>query len=191
MVKPDNDRERLSLRKAAAFLKLKLFTLVGRARPAARLGRLDSAEALLATLRALAPRPFVLPGGALCGGLVIFDFDDTLAPRNAVSLPSASLEVVQRVLAAGYAAAVLSNKRANATYAPRYRELEALGVHVARNVAPKPSGPAFTQTLAQVSSHLGVTLAPANAVMVGDKRGTDGGSTLVGIAFVEVARFGP
>jgi predicted HAD superfamily phosphohydrolase YqeG len=180
----------VSALKAAAFLKLKLFTLLGRARPAARLGRLDSADALLATLRSLAVKPFTLPDGARREGVVLFDFDDTLAPRNAVVLPAASLALVQRVLAAGYAAAVLSNKRANETYAPRYRELEALGVHVARNVAPKPSGAAFAQTLTQVSARLGVTLSPFNAAMVGDKQGTDGGSTLVGIPFIQVAHFG-
>lgn len=186
----DNDRERLSVLKAAAFLKLKLFTVLGRARPVARLERLDSADALLATLRTLPLTPFSLPDGARREGLVLFDFDDTLAPRDAVSLPASSLEVVQRVLAAGYAAAVLSNKRASETYAPRYRELEVLGVHVARNVPPKPSAEAFAQTLAQVSQKLHVSLSASNAVMVGDKQGTDGGSTLVGIPFIEVAHYG-
>lgn len=188
MLQPDNDRERLSLRKGASFLRLLALIALGRAKPAARLSSLDSLQ-LLSTLERLSPTKVSLPDGSTRNGVVLLDFDGTLAPRDALVLPERSLALVQLLLSRGYVVAVLSNKRATANIAPRYAKLEALGVHVARNVEAKPSRRAFRQTLAQLSQQLGVTLSPRNAVMIGDKQSTDGGSTLVGIPFIEVAQY--
>ncbi len=184
-VPKDNDREGFSLRKAGAFLKLKLLNLFGVGERSAHLEKL-SRDALLEVVDV---KPFTLPDGTKRRGLLVFDFDDTLAVKDATSLPASSLAMMKQLQADGFELAVLSNKQYTAQTRPRYAPLEAMGVLVVRNVAAKPSVKAFEGALDQVSAKLGVTVKPASAAMIGDKASTDGGSALAGIDFIEVEKF--